>query len=79
MSVYPVCMARLNVYVPDDLATAARAAGLNVSALTQSAITQALARGATDVWLASLPKTGTGPSHEEAMEALDAARDELGA
>jgi post-segregation antitoxin (ccd killing protein) len=72
-------MARLNVYLPDDVARAAREAGLNISALTRSAITQALARHATDRWLASLPKTGQGPSHEDAMEALDAAREEFGA
>jgi post-segregation antitoxin (ccd killing protein) len=79
MSVYPVCMARLNVYLPDDVAEAAREAGLNVSALTRSAVTQALAKQATDRWLASLPRTGNGPSHEDAMEALDAAREEFGA
>jgi len=79
VSVYPVCMARLNVYLPDDVAQAARDAGLNVSALTRAAVTEALARQATDLWLASLPRTGNGPSHEDAMEALDAAREELGA
>lgn len=79
MSVYHVCMARLNVYLPDDVADAARDAGLNVSALTRSAVTQALAKQATNDWLASLPRTGNGPSHEDAMEALDAAREEFGA
>lgn len=79
MSVYPVCMARLNVYVPDELARSARDAGLNVSALTQAALTEALARHATDAWLAGLPKAGTGPSHDAVIDALDAAREELGA
>ena len=31
-------MARVNVYLPDDLAEAAKKSGLNVSALTQEAI-----------------------------------------
>ena len=79
MSVYSVCMARLNVYVPDDLAKAARAAGLNVSALTQAAIDRALAAKATNDWLASLPRVQTGATHEQVITALDEAREELGA
>ena len=79
MSVYYVCMARLNVYVPDDQAKAARAAGLNVSALTQAAIDRALAAKATNDWLASLSREPTGVTHEQAMAALDEAREELGA
>lgn len=72
-------MARLNVYVPDTLADQARAAGLNVSALTQAAITQELSRHATEAWLASLPSPRQRVSHESALAALDEARDELGA
>jgi post-segregation antitoxin (ccd killing protein) len=77
--VYYVCMARLNVYVPDELAKRARAAGLNVSALTQAAITAELDRDATatDHWLATLPAHEGQVSHEAAMVALDAARAEL--
>lgn len=44
-------MARVNVYLPDDLAADARGAGLNVSALTQDAVRQELAARRTDVWL----------------------------
>lgn len=73
-----MCMARLNVYVPDGLAEQARAAGLNVSALTQEAITQELSRHATDEWLASLPAPQQRVTHASAMAALDEARDELG-
>lgn len=79
MSVYPVCMARLNVYVPDELAAAARAAELNVSALTQAAIDRALAAKATNDWLASLSREPTGVTHDQAMAALDEAREEFGA
>jgi post-segregation antitoxin (ccd killing protein) len=75
--VYSVCMARLNVHVPDELAQRARAKGLNVSALTQAAITAALERHAVDAWLDELPLTGRGTSHEAAMQALNAARDEF--
>ncbi len=76
---YHVCMARLNVYVPDDLAERAREAGLNVSRLTQLAIEGALGVVATNAWLDALPPLGgTGVSHEDAMRALDEAREELG-
>ena len=73
-----VCMARLNVYVPDDLAEKARARGLNVSALTQAAIAAELEAGATAEWLAELPESVGSVSHDAAMAALDAARAEFG-
>lgn len=68
----------MNVYIPDELADRARANGLNVSALTQAAISAELERHATDAWLASLPTPAGSVSHTTAMEALDAARAELG-
>jgi post-segregation antitoxin (ccd killing protein) len=71
-------MSRVNVYLPDDLAKAAREAGLNVSAVTRQAITDALARRATDAWLEGL---GTGESkltRADALAALEAAREEIG-
>jgi len=72
-------MARLNVYVPDDLAARSREAGLNVSALTQQAIAVALAGEQTDAWLATL---GTGRSAKagtaNVLAALDEARDGFG-
>lgn len=72
-------MARLNVYVPDELAARSRAAGLNVSALTQRAIAAALAAAETDRWLDTLD-SGSGPAvtTEEILAALDEARAELG-
>lgn len=69
-------MARLNVYVPDELAARARAEGLNVSALTQAAISAELDRHAIDSWLADLPPGPGGVSHDLAMTALDEAREE---
>ncbi|ORA51213.1 antitoxin [Mycolicibacterium celeriflavum] len=73
-----VCMARLNVYVPDDLAECARARGLNVSALTQAAIRAELENSATDAWLDGLEARSTDARHDDVLEAIDAARDEFG-
>lgn len=70
-------VARLNVYLPDELAAAAKQAGLNLSAVTQDAVKRSLAIRSTDAWLATLKPT---PSHHVAhdcvLEALDAGRDE---
>lgn len=49
-------MARINVYLPDDLAAAARAAGLNVSGLTQDAVRSALAASDTDDWFDAMAR-----------------------
>lgn len=70
-------MARLNVYVPDELAASARAAGLNVSALTQRAITGELERHAIDAWLDALPAPSGHVSHHVALAALDEASADL--
>ena len=73
-------MARVNVYLPDDLARRARAERLNVSGLVQDALREALARHETDRWLDQIE--GMPPSnvsHQSVMDALDEARDELGA
>lgn len=69
-------MARLNVYVPDDLAERARARGLNVSALTQAALATELDRDATAPWLDSLSSPPRPVEHEAVLVALDEARDE---
>lgn len=71
-------MSRLNVYVPDGLAAAAREEGLNVSALTREAIATALASRATDRWLDTLGPEEHEVGRDEVLAALDAARDELG-
>jgi post-segregation antitoxin (ccd killing protein) len=74
-----VRMARVNVYLPDELAEEARAAGLNVSSMTQEALRRELARRRTSTWLErvrELPPTGV--SHEQALEVIDAARDDIG-
>ena len=72
-------MARVNVYLPDDLADAAREAGLNVSSIAQEALRDRLRAESTSAWLgrvASLPTIGV--SHEQIVAVLDAARAEQG-
>jgi post-segregation antitoxin (ccd killing protein) len=71
-------MARVNIYLPDDLAREARAAGLNISKVTQEALRSALASCRVAAWLdgiARLPPTGV--THEQVMTALDEARAEM--
>jgi post-segregation antitoxin (ccd killing protein) len=73
-------MARVNVYLPDELAKRARDAGLNISGVTQEALRDALAPVETDRWLKRLdamPQTDI--THEEVIRALDEAREEFGA
>jgi post-segregation antitoxin (ccd killing protein) len=69
---------RLNVYLPDELAAAAKKAGLNLSAVTQEAVRRTLAEGSTDTWLATVSTASSSEQvpHERALDALDAARDE---
>lgn len=73
-------MARVNVYLPDDLAQRARKAGLNISGVAQEALRGALTRGDTERWLdrlEALPQLAV--THERVIDALDDARAELGA
>ena len=73
-------MARVNIYLPDDLARRARGAGLNVSGLAQAAIESELRRHDLRAWLdevrADPPLRGI--THEQVMSALDEAREEMG-
>jgi post-segregation antitoxin (ccd killing protein) len=72
-------MARVNVYLPDELANEARDAGLNISGVAQDALRRALASRETESWLDRLD---AGPSvaidHASVLRAIDEARDELG-
>lgn len=71
-------MARINVYLPDDLAEEARNAGLNISGLTQEAVRRALAAGRAAAWLEDLDNLRpTGVTHEDVLKAVAEARDEL--
>jgi post-segregation antitoxin (ccd killing protein) len=47
-------MARVSVYLPDDLAADAKAAGINVSSVAQEALRRTLATGRVDAWLDDL-------------------------
>lgn len=72
-------MARVNVYLPDDLADAARAAGLNISGITQEALKAALAEHNTNEWLDSIARMSpTKVTHAQVLDAVHAARDEMG-
>ena len=72
-------MARVNVYLPDELAQEARSAGLNISSITQEALSRKLARSETDHWLERLDRLPRVEiSHERVIEAVVAARAELG-
>ena len=66
-----VYMARVNVYLPDELVAEARAAGLNLSMVTRVAVHRELARSRTAGWLArvALERPG-GIAHEAALAAL---------
>lgn len=69
----------MNVYLPDELVDEVRAAGLNVSNVAQRALRRELARHRAEDWLdrvRALP--GTAVSHQDAMDAVEAARAELG-
>lgn len=73
-----VCgVARLNVYLPDALATEAKEAGLNLSAVTQEAVRRSLRARSTDAWLATLSSSPPHRvDHDSVLDALDAVRDE---
>jgi len=71
-------MARVNVYLPDELALQARAAGLNISRVTREALSRSLAHSETDRWLdrlADVPRADV--AHGSVLRALDEARAEL--
>jgi hypothetical protein len=73
-------MARVNVYLPDDLAERAKAAGVSISAVTQDALRSVLAASDTDRWLDRLGRLPTHEvSHEKVIRTLDEVRDEFGA
>ena len=71
-------MARVNVYLSDDLAAEAKAAGLNVSKLTQDALRSALAARRVDEWLDDIGAIRPlGISRRAVASAVAAANDEL--
>lgn len=76
--VYYMRMARVNIYLPDDLAEQVRASGINVSGVAQDALRAALAVRAVDEWLeevASVESSGIPP--DVILDAVRAAKDEV--
>lgn len=72
-------MARVNVYLPDELAREARAAGLNISKVAQEALSNTLTHNETDRWLDRLDRLPRANiSHASVIDAIDEARTELG-
>lgn len=71
-------MARVNVYLPDDLFEEAKAVGLNVSGLTQEALRSALMAHRLDEWLDGVTAMRPlGVSHRAVTRAVEAAKGEL--
>lgn len=78
-SVYSMCMARVNVYLPDELAEQARRAGLNVSGVAQEALRRELDRDLSDRWIADVSHLAPLEiDNDEVVAAVEAGRDELG-
>ena len=72
-------MARVNIYLPDDLAAEAKAAGLNVSQVAQEALRHEVRQRQIGEWVARVRKRApTSVKHEQVIEALYAVRDEMG-
>ncbi len=71
-------MARVNVYLPDDLAEEAKALGLNISKLTQEALKRVIDSDRMAAWL---DKVGSNKpldiDPETVKAALAGAKDEL--
>jgi post-segregation antitoxin (ccd killing protein) len=71
-------MARVNVYLPDDLADQAKEAGLNVSSLTQDAVRSALSASQIEDWLSQVGALSSlGIEHDAVMAAISGAKDDL--
>ncbi len=72
-------MARVNVYLPDELADEVRRADLNVSRIAQAALRAELAAGEAGRWLDRVDSLApTGIDHDRVVAAIAEARSELG-
>ncbi len=68
-------MARVNIWLPDEVAAGVRAAGLNLSMVARVAALGELVRGDTERWLgfvALAGGAGTAVSHKATLRALRA-------
>jgi post-segregation antitoxin (ccd killing protein) len=67
-------MARISVYLPDEVAADARAAGLNISKLTRVAVQRELTRSDGWLWLRRIAWERTDlVFHDAIVEAVDRA------
>lgn len=72
-------MARVNVYLPDQLSEAVKEAGLNVSGIAQAALAAELRNREADAWLDQVERLApTKATHDQVIQALVEAREELG-
>lgn len=73
-------MARVNIYLPDELARRAREAELNVSGVAQEALESELRVREVDQWLTKVQSDPPlrGVTHEDVIAALDEVRAEGG-
>jgi post-segregation antitoxin (ccd killing protein) len=72
-------MARLNIYVPDDLAAEVKAAGLNVSQVAQDALRRRLQVRKTNEWVAAVSALpASDVTVDQVTDAVDEAREEAG-
>ena len=75
---YSMRMARVNVYLPDELADEVKRADLNVSRITQAAVRAELAATASARWLERVGSlASTGLDHDRVVAAIRDARSEL--
>lgn len=74
-----MCMARVNIYLPDELAERARDAELNVSHIARDALQAELSAQAADRWLSEV-RSLRRPTIDHALvqRALDETRAETG-
>lgn len=71
-------MARVNVYLPDDLAEEVRAADINVSAVSQAALREALAARRMNAWLDDVRRLPpVDIPHADVLAAVAGAKDEI--
>jgi post-segregation antitoxin (ccd killing protein) len=72
-------VAKLEVEIPDELVAEARAKGVDVTSVTRRALQQAVSAQRIGTWLASRSRPSSRVSHDTALAALDAVREELDA
>jgi len=72
-------MAKVTIYMPDDLLAEAKDAELNISGLAQNAVVAALRRAKTDAWLEELcRRPGSTVRSEDVDRTLREVRDRWG-